>query len=154
MSTDPIGAFYTAFTASDGDAMAACYAQDVVFEDPAFGRLLGPEAGDMWRMLCGGSGSPRVTFEVLERTPSSAVVRWSADYRFGPAARPVHNEVTSRLTVRDGLIAEHRDEFDFWRWSSQALGLPGRLLGWTPMLRAKVRSGARERLAAYRSHAG
>ena len=43
----------------------------------------------------------------------------------------------------DGLIAEHRDEFDFHRWSRQALGAPGLLLGWTPLLRAAVRRRAR-----------
>ena len=41
-----------------------------------------------------------------------------------------------------GLITRHTDRFDFWRWSRQALGAPGLLLGWSPFLRAKVRGQA------------
>ena len=52
---------------------------------------------------------------------------------------------------RDGLIVEHRDRFDFWRWSRQALGAPGLLLGWTPMLRNKVRAQAATKLALFRA---
>ena len=46
----------------------------------------------------------------------------------------------------DGLIAEHDDEFDFYRWSRQALGTSGLLLGWTPIVRNAVRRRAREGL--------
>jgi len=49
----------------------------------------------------------------------------------------------------EGLIATQRDRFDFWAWSRQALGAPGLLLGWTPMLKNKVRAGAAKNLAAY-----
>jgi hypothetical protein len=39
--------------------------------------------------------------------------------------------------------AEFQDEVsDFWPWSRQALGAPGLLLGWTPLLRAKVQRQA------------
>ncbi|MBC7438095.1 MAG: nuclear transport factor 2 family protein, partial [Bdellovibrionales bacterium] len=48
-----------------------------------------------------------------------------------------------------GLIATHRDRFDFWAWSRQALGTPGLLLGWTPMLRNKVRTTAASNLKKY-----
>jgi hypothetical protein len=30
---------------------------------------------------------------------------------------------------KEGLIIEHRDHFELWRWSRQALGLKGLLLG-------------------------
>ena len=48
-----------------------------------------------------------------------------------------------------GLIKRHRDRFDFWAWSRQALGLPGWLLGWTPWLRNKVRATAARNLAKF-----
>ncbi|MGH6638900.1 MAG: hypothetical protein ACREBY_09910, partial [Polaromonas sp.] len=48
-----------------------------------------------------------------------------------------------------GLISRHRDRFDFWAWSRQALGTPGVLLGWTPFLRRKVRAQAAENLQKY-----
>ena len=47
------------------------------------------------------------------------------------------------------MIRRHRDRFDFYRWSRQALGLPGLLLGWTPMLRKGIRAKAAQNLAAY-----
>ncbi len=43
--------FYQAFQRLDAEAMAACYTDDVVFSDPAFGELHGRDASDMWRML-------------------------------------------------------------------------------------------------------
>lgn len=44
--------FYDCFAQRDAEGMAACYADDVVFTDPAFGELRGERARDMWRMLC------------------------------------------------------------------------------------------------------
>ena len=55
---------------------------------------------------------------------------------------------------RDGLIADHVDAFDFWRWARQALGPSGLLLGWTPMLRSKVRGQALAGLRQFRAAAG
>src|SRR4051812_46648134 len=43
--------FYGAFARRDGAAMAACYAPEATFSDPAFGRLDAADAGAMWRML-------------------------------------------------------------------------------------------------------
>ncbi|HEY8867627.1 MAG TPA: hypothetical protein VIM22_11870 [Solirubrobacteraceae bacterium] len=53
-----------------------------------------------------------------------------------------------RATFRfaDGLIADHRDDFGFYRWARQALGPPGQLLGWTPLIRGSVRKRARAAL--------
>ena len=137
--------FYRAFAASDGDAMAACYAPGVRFSDPAFGELHGPQAGAMWRMLTGQATDLRV--ELLEHDDTSA--RWRAHYTFSQTGRAVVNDVRARFVVRDGLIAEHDDAFSFHRWSSQALGLPGRALGWTPLLRAQVRKRARASLETF-----
>ena len=53
------------------------------------------------------------------------------------------NDVHASFRFRDGLIAEHTDRFDFHRWSRQALGTSGLLLGWTPLLRSAVRRRAR-----------
>jgi hypothetical protein len=40
----------------------------------------------------------------------------------------------------DGLITCHRDCCRLWSWSRQALGLPGVLRGWTPVLKRRVRT--------------
>ena len=55
----------------------------------------------------------------------------------------MHNKIDAAFTFDgNGLIATHRDRFDFWAWSRQALGTPGLLLGWSPFLRNKVRATA------------
>jgi uncharacterized protein len=56
------------------------------------------------------------------------------------------NDVQGTFRFAGGRIAEHVDEFGFHRWARQALGPPGLLLGWTPMLRSTVRKRAREAL--------
>lgn len=138
--------FYAAFARHDGDAMAACYTPDVEFSDPVFGTLRGDEAGDMWRMLTGRAQD--LTITLAEHDESSA--HWLADYTFRTGRR-VHNDVRARFELRDGLIAEHHDSFSFWAWSRQALGPPGMLLGWTPLLRAKVSKEARSGLDEFRA---
>jgi hypothetical protein len=60
----------------------------------------------------------------------------------------VVNEIDASMRFEDGLIIEHRDSFDFWKWSRMALGPSGLLLGWTPMVRNKVRAQSKLMLAA------
>ena len=146
-----IDRFYAAFAESDGAGMAASYAPDVEFSDPVFTDLHGPEAGAMWRMLTGQARDLRV--ELLEREADGerGSARWRAHYTFSRTGRPVVNDVRASFRFADGLIAEHRDEFDFHRWARQALGAPGLLLGWTPMLRSKVRKQARAGLDEFMS---
>jgi hypothetical protein len=68
---------------------------------------------------------------------------------FTQTGRPVTNDVRATFRFADGLIAEHVDEFSFHRWSRQALGAPGLLLGWTPLLKASVRRRAAASLASF-----
>jgi ketosteroid isomerase-like protein len=139
--------FYAAFDARDGETMAACYAPRAHFSDPVFTDLNGDEPGAMWRMLTSQATELRV--ELLEHTADTA--RWRAHYVFSQTGRPVVNDVRATFRFADGLIADHRDDFSFHRWSRQALGLPGLLLGWTPLLRSKVRSNALKRVASFRA---
>lgn len=103
----------------------------------------------MWRMLTSRSGDLRV--ELVDRSAQGQGVRhtWIARYTFAPTGRPVVNDVRSTFRFADGLIVEQRDAFDFSRWARQALGLPGLLLGWTPLLRASARRRARASLDAW-----
>ena len=73
-----------------------------------------------------------------------------ARYIFTGTGRPVVNDIQARFRFRDGLIAEHRDSFDLYRWSRQALGAKGLLLGWTPLVHNAVRRQAAQGLAAFR----
>jgi ketosteroid isomerase-like protein len=134
--------FYTAFDAHDGETMAACYAPDARFSDPVFPDLRGEEPGAMWRMLSERGKDLRVELHEHEADDETGSAHWIARYTFN-TGRPVVNDIRARFRFRDGLIAEHDDAFDFWRWSRQALGPAGLLLGWTPLLRAQVRKQAR-----------
>jgi ketosteroid isomerase-like protein len=141
--------FYAAFSAGDGAAMAACYAPDVRFSDPVFTDLRGSQAGDMWRMLTGAPGDVRVELVERDADETSGTAHWQAHYTFSQTGRPVINDIHAAFTFADGLIATHRDSFSFYAWARQALGPVGLLLGWTPLLRAKVRGQAAGKLAAY-----
>lgn len=140
--------FYAAFAAGRGEAMAACYAPGAHFSDPVFPDLNGEEPGRMWRMLL-DAGEPRIELVEHEADDERGSARWQAHYVFGETGRPVFNDIRATFRFEDGLITEHRDEFDFHRWSRQALGLPGLLLGWTPIIRNAVREKAAARLARY-----
>ncbi|GCL66247.1 nuclear transport factor 2 family protein [Pseudaquabacterium pictum] len=143
--------FYAAFAQLDGDAMQACYAEDASFDDEAFSLRGRAQVGGMWRMLCGATrakGADVWRLEVRDITDRSA--HWEAHYRFSTTGRMVHNIIEADIQCGpDGLIRIHRDSFDFWRWSRQALGTPGLLLGWTPFLRAKVRTTAAANLQKF-----
>jgi hypothetical protein len=123
--------------------MAACYAPDARFSDPVFPDLEGQEPGAMWRMLTGRADDLKIELLEHEADDDRGSARWIADYTFTQTGRPVTNDVRATFRFAQGLIAEHRDDFDFHRWSRQALGTPGMLLGWTPILRASVRRRAR-----------
>lgn len=141
---------YAALEAGDGDTMAACYAPGATFEDPAFGRLEGPEVGAMWRMLT--SRSTGVAVDLREHTAAerTGTAHWIATYRFGPSQRPVVNDVrASYRFTPEGLIAEHVDSFDLARWASQAMGPAQGLLGRTPLLGLVVRRSTRSQLDAF-----
>lgn len=138
--------FYRAFAASDGVGMAECYAPDARFSDPAFGELRGREVGGMWRMLTSQATDLRVELVEHEADGDTGSARWKAWYTFSQTGRPVVNDVRATFRFSGGLIAEHDDEFSFHRWSSQALGTPGKLLGWTPIIKGAVRKKARGNL--------
>ena len=146
--------FYAAFAARDGGAMAGCYAPDARFSDPVFPDLRGDQPGAMWRMLTGRADDLKVELLEHQAKGDHGSASWVAYYTFTQTGRPVENHVSATFRFADGLIAEHRDEFDFHRWSRQALGTSGLLLGWTPLLRAAVRRRARAGLDEFMAAAG
>ena len=140
--TDLITNFYSAFQRKDWAAMAACYHPEATFRDEAFDLKSGREAGTMWQMLLTASKDLRLEFRDVQADGNSGSARWDAWYTFSKTGRPVHNIIRAEFEFRDGLIYRHRDRFDFWRWSRQALGVPGLLLGWSGFLRSKVQATA------------
>lgn len=146
-----ISIFYSAFQRLDVETMVACYSDDVIFSDPAFGTLRGRQVGDMWRMLASRAKDFSLTFDQIHAEDHSGAAHWVATYLFSQTRRTVVNDIHARFVFRDGRICEHHDRFDLWRWSRQALGTPGLLLGWTPLLRGKIRRQALANLAAFQS---
>lgn len=144
-----IGKFYTCFQNRDAAGMAACYHPSVEFSDEVFPNLKGSRAGGMWRMLCERGKDLKVEFRDVEADDEAGKAHWEAWYTFSTSGRPVHNKIDARFEFRDGKIFRHRDSFDFWAWASQALGPMGWLLGWSSVVRNRVRSQAAENLEAF-----
>ena len=145
--------FYLSFQKLDPRAMVDCYHADVEFSDPAFGKLSPAEAGAMWKMLCSQAKNFELTFSGVEANDQTGKAHWEARYDFSATGRRVHNKIEARFEFEDGKIIKHTDTFDFWKWSSMALGPVGFVLGWTPLLRKKVQNQAREKLAKFMSSA-
>lgn len=147
--------FYSAFARLDAPAMGARYAPEATFRDEVFTLSGQREVAGMWRMLCEatqakGADVWRLEFRDVKADDTTGSAHWDAYYRFGATGRLVHNSIDAAFTFDpEGRIATHHDRFDFWKWSRQALGAPGALLGWTPMLRNKVRATAAGNLSKF-----
>lgn len=141
--------FYAAFGRHDGSEMAACYAPGAHFSDPVFTGLSGGEPGAMWKMLTARAEDLEIRLVACSASEETGTAHWLADYTFTQTGRKVHNDVRGTFRFTGGLIAEHRDDFSFYAWARQALGPAGLLLGWTPLVQAKVRGQARESLEQF-----
>ncbi|SFB95383.1 Ketosteroid isomerase-related protein [Flexibacter flexilis DSM 6793] len=141
--------FYTCFQQKDFAGMQACYHPNATFEDPAFGKLNAAQAKAMWQMLISSAKRLDVTFSGIEADDTQGRCHWEADYDFSRTGRKVHNVIEAKFKFKDGLILEHQDSFDVWRWSGQALGLSGKLLGWSPLIKNKIRQTATLNLAKF-----
>jgi len=149
-NTELIQKFYQSFANADAEGMVSCYAADIVFTDPAFGTLHGEDAKNMWRMLIVRSkGDLKITFGKVQADERSGSAEWVAEYVFSQTGRKVVNKIAARFEFLDEKIVKHTDHFNMWRWTQQALGLPGYLLGWTSFLEGKVRKQALASLKAY-----
>jgi len=154
-NAETIKRFYAAFAELDPEAMAACYADDVRFDDEVFSLRGKAQVMGMWRMLCEATRAKgqdvwRLEASGIEADARTGQAHWDAHYRFSATGRLVLNRIDAAFSFNpDGLIVTHRDRFDFWAWSRQALGAPGWLLGWTPLLRNKVRQQAAANLRKF-----
>ena len=143
--------FYEAFQRLDAEAMSACYTDDVLFSDPVFGELRGQNATDMWRMLTSRAKDFTLTFDQVQADAQRGSAHWVATYEFAQTGAIVINDIQARFVFRDGKICEHHDHFDLWRWSRQALGAKGLLLGWTPLVKNAIRAQAHKGLKAFQA---
>lgn len=142
--------FYTAFQQLDYRTMQACYSDDPIFNDPAFGVLEGNEVGAMWEMLCKNARDLSLQFSNIQLLDEEyATCNWTAKYTFPKTGRKVVNNIKAHMRIQEGRITEHTDQFDIWKWSRQALGIPGILLGWSGYMKSKIRNNARKRLGKF-----
>jgi ketosteroid isomerase-like protein len=146
---DTIRRFYAAFQQRDAATMAACYGPDVRFSDPVFTDLRGPQAGLMWKMLCERGKDLKIEFRDVRADATGGSAHWEAWYTFTTTGRKVHNVIDASFAFRDGRIVQHTDDFDLYRWSRQALGPAGVVLGWSSLLQNKIRAMAAKGLADY-----
>lgn len=142
--------FYTAFANQDAVKMAACYHTDIAFSDPVFGKLYKKEVAQMWTMLLARSKNQlKISFSKVQSDEKSGSAIWVASYLFSKTNRQVVNHVQATFEFKDGLIIKHNDYFNLWKWSSQAFGLKGMLLGWTAFMQNKIRKQARQSLNSF-----
>ena len=150
MSKETMQRFYEAFQQHDAAAMGSLYHPEVQFNDPVFQNLNQAETQAMWSMLMERSaGNLTIDFHSLAGDHEMAQCTWEAQYPFSKTGREVHNIIHATMKFKDGLIVEHTDDFNFWRWSKMALGTSGALLGWTPIVKNKVRKMAMSSLRSY-----
>ncbi len=139
--------FYTAFQQLNYKSMQECYSENAVFNDPVFGILEGEEVRGMWEMLCRNAKDFSLIFsDIIALDDEYLTCNWIATYTFSATGKKVINRIKAHMRIQDGKITEHSDKFDLWKWSRQALGLPGLLLGWSNYIHNKVHKSARKNL--------
>jgi ketosteroid isomerase-like protein len=146
-----IAQFYQAFQRLDAEAMCACYTDDIQFSDPVFTDLRGVQAGNMWRMLTARAQDFSLVFDSIEANDVEGSAHWVASYSFSQTGRFIVNDIHAKFEFRDGKICRHRDQFDLWKWSQQAMGVKGLLLGGLPFVQNKIRAQAAKNLQKFSS---
>lgn len=124
--------FYSAFANADAKTMCECYHTNIQFQDTAFGVLKDNDVCKMWKMLIEKSkGNIKIEFSNIIADEYFGTSQWIATYNFSKTNRKVVNVILAQFQFQDNLIIRHTDNFDIWKWSRQALGFKGFLLGWT-----------------------
>jgi len=141
--------FYAAFQNLDSEKMAKLYHPEIKFEDPAFGKLKGDKAINMWQMLCKNSKELELTFPNIRFDSEKGSANWEAKYVFSKTGRKIHNKIRAEFKFKDGKIVSHLDNFNLYKWSIQAFGLKGLLIGWTPFFKTKLNKETNKLLDIY-----
>ena len=149
-----ITTFYKAFQQKDYATMQQCYAENAIFNDEAFKNLNAAQVRAMWQMLISRGKDLELEFKNIESEGNKATAEWIATYTFSQTKRKVVNHIKANFVIENGKIVTHTDQFNFYKWSSQALGLVGYVLGWTGFLRKKVSDTATKSLADFMAKKG
>lgn len=147
-NSELIKKFYTSFSDGNIKGMIACYHKDITFQDPAFGRLKGERAVKMWQMLLSQKkANTKITFNNIQASSKNGKANWTAEYIY--EKRKVINKVSAEFKFKDGKIIEHIDTFDLWKWTKQAMGITGYLIGWTSFIKSKIQSTTNQKLDTF-----
>jgi ketosteroid isomerase-like protein len=147
---DLINKFYSSFQQLDHTGMNSCYSDDIVFFDPVFGLLHKDEVLYMWEMLCKNAKDFSLTYGNIEHLDEEySTCNWEATYTFSRTGRKVVNKIKAHMRFADGKIVEHSDAFSLHKWSAQALGFSGWLLGWNRIFQRKIQNGAKRNLMKF-----
>ena len=125
------------------------YASDAIFYDPVFEQLNARELKAMWHMLCTQAKEFSLSHRDVIADVDYGSCNWTAHYTFSATGRKVVNHIHAHFHFYEGKIKEHQDNFSFYKWSHQALGLSGLLLGWSSVLQRKVHKEARTKLEKF-----
>ncbi len=129
--------------------MQDCYTDDAHFSDPVFLSLNANEVKAMWEMFCVKGKDLKIEFKNVSANEKTASAEWMAVYSFSATGRKVVNRIKSYFIIEQGKILKHTDQFNFYEWAKQALGISGLLLGWAPFVKNKLRTTAMKNLQDY-----
>lgn len=142
--------FYKAFQQLDYETMQSCYHPEAVFNDPVFGLLDAGSTNAMWEMLCRRAKDFSLNYQkIILIDEEYTTCEWNANYVFSKTNRVVHNKIKAYMKFENGLIIEHTDGFDFYKWTRMALGFPGYLFGWSNFMQRRIQKQARTGLIKY-----
>jgi ketosteroid isomerase-like protein len=145
-----VNKFYSSFQKLDYNAMNSCYSDDIVFFDPVFGLLNADEVKAMWEMLCKNAKDFSLSYGNIQHLDDEySTCDWTATYTFSKTSKKVVNKIKANMRFAEGKIAEHSDAFSLHKWSSQALGFSGWLLGWNSFFQRKIKNQAKRNLLKF-----
>lgn len=142
--------FYAAFEKKDSKTMNSFLADNVSFEDPAFGKLEGDDVKYMWQFLTENAKDFSVTFSVKEEKDQKVSAQWTAQYTFSATGNTVINKVSSAFEFENGKITHHKDDFDLKKWVKQSLGGAAGFFGGSFFIKNAVQKQSRNYLMKYK----
>lgn len=126
--------------------MQASYAPDATFSDPVFQNLNIAEVQAMWEMFCKRGKDLQLNYDILSVTENQVIAEWIPRYTFSVTDKHVVNHITSTFLIVDNKIIKQTDNFNLYKWTSQALGAKGVLFGWSAFMQNKIRKTAMRNL--------
>ena len=144
-----IDRFYKSFQDKNYPEMQKCYSDDATFSDEVFQNLNSAQVRAMWEMLISRGKDLQIRFQNVSADEKRGSCEWTADYTFSQTGRKVENKIKANFEFENGKIVKHLDSFDFYKWSKQALGLSGILLGRTSFFKTKVQKTAMKSLTDF-----